>query len=52
MDTTSFDPTQNEQDKRRRERHFHTVEIPRLRLAGFVIVLLLVRPSGLVRSAY
>ena len=42
MDTTSFDPTQNEQDKRRRERHFHTVEIPRLRLAGFVIVTALV----------
>jgi signal transduction histidine kinase/CheY-like chemotaxis protein len=42
LDTTSFDPTQNEQDKRRRERHFHTVEIPRLRLAGFVIVTALV----------
>jgi signal transduction histidine kinase/ActR/RegA family two-component response regulator len=42
VDTTSFDPTQNEQDKRRRERHFHTVEIPRLRLAGFVIVTALV----------
>ena len=42
VDTESFDPTQNEQDKRRRERHFHTVEIPRLRLAGFVIVTALV----------
>ena len=42
MNTDSFDPTQNEQDKRRRERHFHTVEIPQLRLAGFLIVTALV----------
>jgi signal transduction histidine kinase/ActR/RegA family two-component response regulator len=44
VDTTPFtpDPTQNEQDKRRRERHFHTVEVPTLRLIGFSILTLLV----------
>jgi signal transduction histidine kinase len=37
-----LDATRTEEEKRRRERHFHAIEIPRLRLLGFLIVTLLV----------
>jgi signal transduction histidine kinase/CheY-like chemotaxis protein len=37
-----LDPEQTEQQKRSRERHFHVVEVPRLRLLGFAILALLV----------
>ena len=44
MDTDLFfaDPGENERQKARRERQFHTVEIPTLRLAGLSIQTLLV----------
>jgi signal transduction histidine kinase/CheY-like chemotaxis protein len=44
VDPATFypDTDQSEQQKQRRERHFHTVEIPKLRLAGFSILTLLV----------
>ena len=44
MNANAFylDPQQSEEQKKRRERHFHTVEIPTLRLAGFSILALLV----------
>ena len=44
MDSATFypDPDQSEQHKQRREKHFHTIEIPTLRLAGFSILTLLV----------
>src|SRR6266699_636071 len=37
-----LDPEQTAQQKRRRERHFHVVEVPALRLLGFAIITLLV----------
>jgi len=44
VDANAFylDPQQSEEQKQRRERHFHTIEIPRLRLIGFSILTLLV----------
>lgn len=36
------DAEQSEQQKQRRERHFHVIEIPSLRLMGFSIMTLLV----------
>jgi signal transduction histidine kinase len=37
-----LDSGRSEEEKRRRERQFHVVEVPRLRLVGFLIVTLLV----------
>ena len=37
-----LDPEQTENEKRRRERHFHVVEVPRLRILGLVILTVLV----------
>ena len=37
-----LDPEQSERQKRRRERHFHEIEVPRLRLLGFLILTVLV----------
>ena len=37
-----LDPEQTEQQKRERERYFHVIEVPRLRLLGFAILALLV----------
>jgi signal transduction histidine kinase/CheY-like chemotaxis protein len=44
VDANSFlrNPDENELQKQRRERHFHTIEVPTLRLAGFSILTLLV----------
>jgi signal transduction histidine kinase/CheY-like chemotaxis protein len=43
-----LDPETNEKEKRRREHHFHTMEVPRLRLIGFSILTTLV----LLREAF
>ena len=37
-----LDPEQTEREKRLRERQFHVIDIPRLRVLGFVILTLLV----------
>jgi signal transduction histidine kinase/AmiR/NasT family two-component response regulator len=37
-----LDPGETAQEKRRRERHFHVVEVPRLRMLGFTILVMLV----------
>jgi hypothetical protein len=37
-----LDPEKTERDKLRRERYFHVVEVPRLRILGFAILTLLV----------
>jgi CheY-like chemotaxis protein len=37
-----LDPEQSEGHKRRRERYFHEIEVPRLRLLGFLILTVLV----------
>jgi len=42
LDTFDPDPEQSAEQKRRREHHFHVVEIPGLRLLGVSILLLLV----------
>src|SRR6185295_5333646 len=42
LDTFYPDPEQSAEQKLRREHHFHVVEIPRLRLLGVSILLLLV----------
>jgi signal transduction histidine kinase len=42
LDLFYSDPDQSERQKRRREWFFHAVEVPKLRLLGFTIVILLV----------
>ena len=37
-----LDPDKTEREKRLRERHFHVIEVPRLRILGLVILTLLV----------
>ncbi|PYQ91350.1 MAG: hypothetical protein DMF97_22400 [Acidobacteria bacterium] len=43
-----LDAETSDSEKRRREEHFHTVEVPRLRLIGFALVTALV----LLREAF
>jgi hypothetical protein len=47
-DQFHLDAETSDKDKRRREQHFHTIEIPRLRLIGFSMVTALV----LLREAF
>ena len=37
-----LDPEKTEQEKRLRERHFHVIDVPRLRVLGFAILTALV----------
>jgi signal transduction histidine kinase/ActR/RegA family two-component response regulator len=41
-DQFPIDPEQTEHDKLARQRHFHTVSVPQLRLAGFTMLVLLI----------